>query len=512
MRFRSILAVLATLSVAAACASTPAVTIESGQAAVTSGVGASTSNGASGTDAGSTAPRPALQWRSCGDGIECTTLAVPIDDTVANGPTISLAINRHKANKSAKRIGVLLVNPGGPGVGGQFLVQAANQFFSPDLLDRFDIVAWDPRGTGSSSPIKCVDNLDDYFSLDPTPDNATEKQALIDSAKAFEQGCDTRNHSLLGHISTQDTARDIDRIRIALGEDKISFFGFSYGSELGATYATLFPTRVRAMVLDGASDPNADYEQSTLEQITGIERALNAFLADCAAKKSCALYNNGDPARAFDDLMASLDTNPLPSKPSNGKPRPAIGQGIAYIAVLQALYAEESWPDLARALADARKGTGDRLLAMYDSYLERNPDGTWSNSIDALISINCLDDRGPQDIATLDRITEQAAKVAPRLGRAMSTSYSCVGWPFQAPKLTLTAKGAGPIVVVGNTGDPVTPIESNEKMAKALEKGILLKFEGQGHTSYAQRNSCVTSNVDGYLVELKPPASGTICK
>ncbi|HEX9258966.1 MAG TPA: alpha/beta fold hydrolase, partial [Acidimicrobiales bacterium] len=274
-----------------------------------------------------------LKWQSCGPRVECATLQVPLSHDDPSGDKITLALKR-RPTRSSKRIGSLLVNPGGPGVPGTSLVDQASLAFSDDLMQRFDIVSWDPRGTGDSAPVDCVDDLDPYFSSDPTPDDQAEKQVLIDQAAEFAAACAARNKDLLAHISTQDTAKDMDLVRGALGEDVTTYFGFSYGSELGATYATLFPKRVRAMVLDGAADPNAGYEADVRSTVVGLEASLNALLDDCASHKRCAFNNNGQSQKAFDELMDSLDANPLLVEDS----RPPVGQGIAYYAVVSALY------------------------------------------------------------------------------------------------------------------------------------------------------------------------------
>ena len=224
---------------------------------------------------------------------------------------------------------------------------------------------------------------------------------------------------MLGHISTVDTAHDLDRIRDALGEDTISYMGFSYGSELGATYATLFPTHIRAMVLDGAIDPDLDGVETARAQAIGAEHALDTFLADCSGHRTCAFNNNGDAEGAFDELMARLDTDPLPP-PDRG--RPEVGQGVAINAVIQALYTTDLWPALADALNQAQHGDGDGLLALSDTYLERDDNGTWTNTIEAFIAISCLDDPVP----TRHRFVRRRWRTSSRRTRA-------VDWDGRSP-------------------------------------------------------------------------------
>jgi pimeloyl-ACP methyl ester carboxylesterase len=368
-------------------------------------------------------------------------------------------------------------------------------------------VAWDPRGTGASSPVDCVDDLDPFFSLDPSPDSPAELQALTDVARRWDDACEKRSGRILPYISTQDSAKDIHSIRQALGEDKISYFGFSYGSELGATYATMFPGDLRAMVIDGATDPNSGFETDTRRSTIGIERALDRALDACSADRSCP-FGNGDAGAAFDALWAKLDSNPVPVSADG---RPPVGQGVALWGVVNTLYDENAWPTLYDALAELRSGNGDPMLALYDNYLERNADGDWTNTFEALIAINCLDDPGPPDVAGVDQFAKAMGAIAPRLGYAGNEALLCVFWPVtRKPPITLTGKGAGPIVVVGTLGDPVTPIESTRAMASALEQGVLVTVDANRHTGYGV-NDCSFAAVDNYLVNLKVPKANTAC-
>jgi pimeloyl-ACP methyl ester carboxylesterase len=462
----------------------------------------------SGAPASSTpAPAQSLDWQACGR-FQCASVTVPIDYSDASKGTVDLYLKRRPASDKANRVGSLLVNPGGPGVPGTSLVDQATLAFSEDLLNRFDIVSWDPRGTGQSSAVDCVDDLDPYFAIDPIPDTPAEKQAIVDASKQFDAACQQRSGRLLPYISTQDTAKDMDQIRAALGEDKISYFGFSYGSQMGATYATLFPAHVRAMVLDGAADPNAGYVESTKQQVVGLERGLAAMLDDCAKKTSCAFHHDGNPAAAYDALMAKLATNPIPSGESN---RPMVGTGIAIYAVVSGLYVQEYWPIVTRALAAAEKGDGSALLQLYDTYIERQSDGTWTNAFEDLIAINCVDDPGPKDPSFPDSYAAQLQTLSPHFGAWAAYSYNCIFWPApQKPPLKLTGAGAGPIVVVGTTGDPITPIESTKNMAQAMEKGVLVTVDANQHTGYGT-NECVVKAVDEYLIGLKVPAAGLEC-
>ncbi len=322
-----------------------------------------------------------IDWQEFGDGLETGSLEVPIDYQDPSKGAFDLFLLRHPAADPGKRIGTLLVNPGGPGFGGSVLAQVADNVYSQDLIDQFDIVGWDPRGTGLSTPtIDCIDDYDRYFATNfegLTDEEA--RQLSEDRAVEFAQKCEESNVDVVRYVGTNNAARDMDSIRQALGEETISYFGFSYGSELGATWATLFPDTVRAAVLDGAADPNADSLEGSLQQSRGFEMALNTFLAQCSSDTTCGFYNDGDAEGAFDALMDSLAENPVPSDPG----RPDVDPGLAASGVIEALYTEARWPELAEALAAAQGGDGSGLLALYDSYFQRQLDGTYSNSLEA---------------------------------------------------------------------------------------------------------------------------------
>jgi len=442
-------------------------------------------------------------------GVQTGSLRVPIDYRDPSKGTFDLFVARHLATKPSKRIGTLLVNPGGPGFGGSDFAVHADGVYSAALLERFDIIGWDPRGSGKSTPaIDCIDDYDRYFaSTDITPDNEAERQQIIDLAKEFETNCAEKNAKILQYVGTNNSARDMDSIRRALGEEKISYFGFSYGSELGAAWTTLFPSTVRAAVLDGAADPTSDFLTSGLQQSAGFEKSINTFLKRCSAKKSCLLHNGGNAEKAFDDLMLSLDNTPIPSRPG----RPTVTRGVALTAVAEAMYSETSWPELEKALADAIRGDGIGLLDLYDSYFQRQSDGTYDNSIEAFQTISCMDSAERLTVAQEDASAAKFIAVAPRFAPGTTGSYFCTFYPpTQDSRVTITGKGAGPVLVVGTTGDPATPLSSTENMAKALEQGVLLVVTADQHTGYSV-NQCSTNAVDNYLLKLTVPAAGKRC-
>ena len=450
----------------------------------------------------------AFGWKNCGKNLDCGSLKVPLDYQAPAATQITLNVVRHRALKPKQRIGSLLVNPGGPGSGGTFLANAAEQEYGQSLLDNFDIIGWDPRGTGQSKPaIDCVDNLDPTFGLDSSPDNQQDHDAMVAADQGFDDACAAKNGGLLKHVSTTESATDMDSIRKALGEDKISYFGFSYGSQLGAVWTTLFPSTVRAAVLDGAVDPNADATQVAQNQAQGFEGAFKSFAADCAANSKCPFNSGGDPVAAYDALTAKIDAKPIVVTQG----RTSVTEGVLFTAVAEALYTSERWPTLAEALADAQNGKGNGLLALYDAYYQRNSKGVASNFLEAFYAITCLDDGTPRSVAGVDANVAEIEAAAPRFGSDFAHGYICALWPIPpAPKVTVTGKGAGPIVVVGTTGDPATPLAGTRKMAAALEDGHLVTVQAEQHTGYGA-NQCVDNAVDDYLTSLKIPAEGLVC-
>ncbi len=458
----------------------------------------------------------AIAWKSVKGvkGVQQGNLDVPIDYNDPAKGNFSLYMVRHLAAKPSQRIGTLLVNPGGPGAGGSDFGLYAAGNFGKGLLDDFDILGWDPRGTGNSTPaIDCFSDYDHFFaSADITPDTPGEKQQNIDLAKELTNDCVTKNAAILDFVGTNNSARDMDSIRRALGEQKITYFGFSYGSELGATWATLFPDTVRAATLDGAVDPNADLVQRGVDQDKGFETSLDTFLTQCSTNTKCAFYNGGHADTAFDQLMQSIDEHPLPAE--EGRPPLTRGAALTGVAYSMYSYTKDAWTTLAKALAAAQRQNGSALMALNDAYLERRPDGTYANTLEALNVILCADDPVRDTVAQDDAEAAQQAAVAPRMFPGSTGSYECTFFPPSTdPRVAITGKGAGPILVVGTTGDPATPLAGSRKMAEALEHGVLLVVDAQQHTGYGA-NVCSITTVDDYLIDPvgHVPADGTECK
>jgi pimeloyl-ACP methyl ester carboxylesterase len=396
----------------------------------------------------------------------------------------------------------------------------ATGFYGKSLRDRFDIVGFDPRGVGDSAPVRCQSDREkdrDLVNADVVPENAAEKAELIDSSRRFAEGCARSSGRMLPYLSTEAAARDLDVLRASLGDERLTYLGISYGSVLGATYASMFPTRVRAMTLDAAVDPQVwinQPEETVRRQAQGFERAFDAFLADCKARGDDCGFGEGNPGAAYDRLVERLDDHPIKAKGS-GDPRRINGY-VAFLAVNAALYNRLAWPQLADALELAdEEDDGSELLTLADSLNGRQPDGRYDNLNDANASINCVDETNPTDVASYDRLSEELGRSSPRFGRAFGYArLVCAYWPAKATRRytgPFRAEGAPPILVVGTTGDPAAPYAWARSLASQLSSGVLLTWNGFNHGAYGGMNACIDRAVDRYLVDGTPPRDGTVC-
>ena len=457
-----------------------------------------------------TRPSPSkIAWTDCGGGFQCGTLQVPLDYSRADGQKISLALLRKPATQASGRIGSLLMNPGGPGESGiEFLRSDVASL--RNLNARFDLVSWDPRGVAGSTPVTCVDDaeLETYLALDTVIDDPQEKQAAVQAYKDFAAGCQRRSGDLLPFMDSESTARDMDRIRDAVGDDKLSYLGFSYGTFIGQWYAHLFPTRVRAMSLDGVVDPALPANESLLMQAAGFEKNLQANLSACSVRTTCRYAAPGSAMSKLNSLMASLDANPL--RIGNRQ----LNRSLAMTGVLVTLYSQATWALLDQALTALDRGDGRILLQFADFYNQRKADGSHGNLFNgAYQSAYCLDFTVPTDIAAYDALGPQFAKVAPFFGPwSQYGNLQCAYWPVK-PRHTnqaLEAKGAPPILLVGGTNDPATPYSEAQSVNVQLDGSVLLTREGYGHTSY-DSSVCAHAAEDSYLINLTLPAAGTTC-
>lgn len=474
------------------------------------GGGAATSSGSTASSTTTRSARSALDWKQCDNG-ECATLRVPLDPARPDVEQIRLALARVPARDPSRRIGSLVVNPGGPGAPGTDFVQAVARGLPKQVTDRFDVVGWDPRGSGTSSPVDCGSKLDYLFDVDTAPDDAAERAALTAASQKFARECARRSGALLAHISTFDTVEDLDRIRAALGEQQLTYAGFSYGTYLGALYAQRFPDRVRALVLDGGVDPAVPPDEVSLQQAKGFDASLAAFLADCKRRDGCEFHGGGDPAAALAKLRDRIDLRPM-----RGDRGRILGPTQLDVALAAPLYSGAAgYEVLAHALAKGEDGDPAPLLELFDEYVLRGSDGSYAPEWPAFIAISCVD--GPDlDARTLPAMQARAAVEAPYFGASnLGLSLPCAYWPVppvNAVPTPVSAPTAPPIVVVGTTGDPATPIEWSEGLARELGSGRLVTVDGTAHTSSLDGNPCLDRVLTRYLVELQAPAAGLRCR
>ncbi|MFF8643418.1 alpha/beta hydrolase [Streptomyces sp. NPDC015345] len=461
-----------------------------------------------------------LSWRECGvAGFECASMKAPRDYDKPAAGDIKLAVARKQATKRKGRLGSLLVNPGGPGGSAVGYLQSYAALGYPEAVRaRYDMVAVDPRGVARSEPVTCLDGkeMDAYTQTDITPDDQRETDGLRTSYEDFAAGCEKRSGAILPHVSTVEAARDMDVLRAALGDEKLSYVGASYGTFLGATYAGLFPKRVGRLVLDGAMDPSLPARRMNRDQTAGFETAFQAFAKDCVALgRECPLGSRSprEAGKRLKGFFDRLDRAPLPAGDSSGR---ELGEALATTGVIAAMYDEGAWPQLRDALTSAmRNKDGSALLALSDSYYERDSDGTYANLMFANAAVNCLD--LPPAFTTPDEVKEAVPdfeKASPVFGEGLAwSSLNCAYWPVKptGEPHRIKAEGAAPIVVVGTTRDPATPYHWAEALAAQLSSGRLLTYEGDGHTAYGRGSECVDSAINRYLLEGTAPADGKRC-
>ncbi|MFE2560501.1 alpha/beta hydrolase [Streptomyces sp. NPDC059352] len=447
---------------------------------------------------------------------ECSFLQTPLDWSKPEGETIELALIRARARAGADRIGSLVFNFGGPGGSGVTgLPGFANEYES--LRSRYDLVSFDPRGVGRSEPVECATDkeLDAYYALDFTPDDAAEERTLSDAQKKYAAGCERDAGAALPHVGTENAARDMDLMRQVLGDEKLHYFGISYGTELGGVYAHLFPENVGRAVLDAVVDPDAGVEEGALGQAKGFQLALDNFAQDCVDRgDECTLPGSSvaEVESFITDLLASLDEEPIPGIGDRELTQTQATNGIA-----QTLYSKDYWPYLEQGLDAADGGDGALLLSLSDSMNGRGENGSYSNIQAANAAINCVDFK---ERYTLGQAKERLGKfreASPVFGDFMGWALaSCSQWPVPGTweNPDVSASGSAPILVVGTTGDPATPYEGTRAMVNALGEGVgvELTYEGEGHGAYNSGNACVKKAVDAYLLAGKPPSSGTVCK
>jgi pimeloyl-ACP methyl ester carboxylesterase len=475
-------------------------------------------------------PVPALTWAPCDTaepdvaaGVQCASAAVPLDYDEPAGPQVQIALAKVPATDPAQRIGSLFFNPGGPGGPAVEFLQTAGASRFAALNQRFDIVAFDPRGVGQSSPsIDCVipESEDPATQPSPTPIDL-DADALVALAQRYVDSCLASNDEILAHVSTANVARDLDLLRAAVGDERLSYLGYSYGTFLGATYAALFPDRHRALVLDGAIDPVAyiaDPVSLSTEQLAGFELALDRFLLACAADQAaCSGFGGSDPAAAYDALLAAAATAPLPADRYTPDTRPVTVDDVRAVTS-KLLYSKPAWGLLAEALAQGAAGDGSLLRAIVDLIVQpRDEDGSLTPLIDRLFAISAAERQWPTDVDEyLERGAREWAEFPHFWGVAAYSEIPFALWPVRdddayAGPFTVDPASATPLVI-GTTYDPATPYSGSVAMVERMGNARLLTMEGDGHTAYGGNSSCIDSATEAYLIDLVLPAPGTVCQ
>ncbi|MGW7468097.1 alpha/beta hydrolase [Streptomyces xantholiticus] len=446
---------------------------------------------------------------------ECSFMDVPLDHSKPDGETIELALIRAPARDAENRIGSLLFNFGGPGASGVHTLPSLASDYD-GLRARYDLVSFDPRGVGRSVPVECLDDreLDKQAAEDPTPDDAAEERTFLEGIEKFSAACEENSGGELPYVGTLNAARDMDLMRQVLGDEKLHYFGISYGTELGGVYAHLYPKNVGRAVFDAVVDPTQDSVQGALGQVRGFQLALTNFAEDCLDRgDACRLP--GSSVREIEDwITAFLDR--LDKKPIRGIGERMLTEGQAANGIIQTLYSQEYWELLEQALDEADGGNGALLMAFSDALNGRSEDGNYSNIQAAGAAIGCVDSKARYTLDEAKAMVPEFRRASPVFGEYLAWAQaSCSKWPVPGTWVhpDVSAPGAPPIVLVGNTGDPATPYEGTRAMAEALGKGVAVEvtYEGEGHGSY-NSSPCVRKAVNTYLLSGRPPADGTVCK
>ena len=456
-----------------------------------------------------------LDWSSCGGPFLCANATAPLDWSNPTGDTVSLALIKKPTSGGAEKLGTLFVNPGGPGGSAyDFVQQSADYAAHPSLQSAYDLVGYDPRGTGHSDAVHCLtDSERDAYLYDVLPGERGSAEwlaASTASAKDFAEKCAANTGPLLEFVDTDSTTRDLDMLRAVVGDPKLNYLGYSYGTLLGAEYAQNFPDKVGRMVLDGAEDPTSSGFDVSISQAAGFEGALKAYLTDCVSRSDCWFTGSADDALTeVQSLLAQVEASPLRS--SDGRELNATN---LLTAIFYPLYNQGNWPYLDTLFSSVQKGQADYAFQLADAYNSRNPDGTYAdNLIESFNAISCADYPAATDPAVIARQNADLIAASPTVGPYWTYGdVTCSQWVYPSKRVPapVTAAGSDPILVVGTTGDPATPYKWAEALSSQLENGHLVTFKGEGHTAY-NSSTCVASTVDAYFLQGTVPAADPDC-
>lgn len=458
-----------------------------------------------------------VNWSLCtNQTFQCGIVKVPVDWAKPEGETIEISLSRKFTNDA---LGSIVLNPGGPGGSGvDFLMNNYDNIGTQTLRDSYTLVSFDPRGVGRSAKVTCLNAKETdqmlYESNNAEIGSAKDLELSRAQIKKFDEACKKNTGTVLAHVDTVSAAKDLDVIRSAMGDEKLNYLGFSYGTFLGTTYAALFPEKVGKFVLDGAIDPRVSDEQQILNQLKGFDLALNNYLKDCLKNDSaCPFQGNLSNAKSqVASFLKSMETKSLPTK--DGR---KLSITSATTGLIMALYSDTYWPYLTQAFTEAKKSNdGSTFILLADFYNDRNESGEYaSNSLEANIAINCLDSRSSAKPEAMAKQNARILQQSPVLGRYWQNgALMCEQWPYPVAKRpdSYSAKGAPTILVIGTTGDPATPYQQSVALAhEVLAKGFLITFDGEGHTAYGRSNECVSLAVDDFFISGKVPDKEPVC-
>ncbi len=462
-----------------------------------------------------------IAWDACDDNddFECGTVDVPLDYDNPGAETIQIHVTRAEENADQQPV---LFNPGGPGSSGVSFVQdSVEGMLSERLAENISAIGFDPRGVGASEPVECLTGPEFDESRETVHDASTPQgwAASIEKTEEFGQKCLERSGDIVQFADTVSAAKDMDVIRAALDLPKLDYFGISYGTKLGATYAELFPEQVGKFVLDSVLAPSAETFEVTKAQSAGFEQSLHEWAQWCAESSECNLGEPGDAdsvLAAVTEFLERVEEEPL--QYPNGRIQPASD---LFFGIVAPLYSRDSWDLLAIAFEQgiendfANSDYQPLFLVFADAYHGREPTGEYSNNMDAFRAINCLDYTANEK--TLEQATDEAQELAdnaPIFGPSMSYSTGCNGWPVEPaePIGPTDAEGSDPIVVASLTSDPATPIHFSRQLAEELDNSIHITVEGEGHGAYSPDNECIVEAIDGYIVDGDVPEDGLVCQ
>ncbi len=457
-----------------------------------------------------------LVWEECGN-LECAYIQVPVDWSEPDGDQVTLSLNRHLAEDQTQRVGSLLTNPGGPGASGLELLEYFTVTAGADLLERYDIIGFDPRGVGASTPVQCGtdEQVNEFYLTDFLIESQEDMDEADEIARAFAENCRVESGAIIENVDTSSAARDMDVIRAAVGDEKLNYLGFSYGTQLGATYAELHPDKVGRLVLDGAVDFLLPGIETARGQAEGFENALTNFLRWCSASGDCPLTGGLAAQKAqLSELMETSLTNPYPTGTDWG-----LNGNLFVYGVVVTLYDEASWTFLQMALEEViEEGTAGFLYELAGFYLSR--DGATGEYLDnstwAFTAIGCLDGDPSEEWTIEDQLEFRAEmqEASPTFGWWFASGVGCGDWPWAAKEpitsLDQAATASDNILIIGTTHDPATPLKWSESLADRLG-ATLLTYDGEGHTAYGRSNQCIIDAVDGFLVDGEMPVSGKQC-